>query len=806
MSAATRVPVAGLLASAMLVVVAPALVAQDLYDVTVLRTLSFDFHDEDWLELLEDNYASQTNILADLTVDGDVYPDVGVRIRGNTSYFALPAGSEKFSLNVDIDFTHDGQDLLGYDSLNLNNGFRDPTFCREVVYNNYVAQFIANPRANHVVVTLEGENWGVYNNIQQFDKTMLSDWFDDDDGLRIKCPNDPTGPGLRYFGENPSSYMNAYEIKDDGGLADPWGTLIEVCDAVTNWPVSSWETIDEVFAVDPSIWSVVLENVLTDDDSYVHKGADFMTYRNPLDGRMVLLQTDANETFTETNWSPTLNFGSATKPVLSHVLDAPELRQRYMAHYREVLADLDWATFEPIFAAHRALIDEAVQNDPKKLYSYELFEDNFTETVFMPYGGLAGGNIIGLEEFIEERATYLGGQTELNTAGPTIADVTVSDLTPNPGQSVTVTATVTAAGSPIDTVELFYRETPTTGYERVTMTDGGSGVYAANLPVAGTSGQVVTCYVSATADNVYGSATFSPARTEWDPIVIEYVFGAVGGMRISEWMYSGDSGEFIEFTNMSESPVDMTGWSFDDDHVTPGEFDLSGFGVVAPGESVVLTEAVAEDFRLAWGLDPSVKIVGLLGDTEGNNIGRNDQLNLYDGSGTLVDRLTYGDEDVPGSVRTQDESGQTCCEHFGQDDALAWVLSGVGDDFGSFTATTGEIGTPGSYGSTSCGDCTIVGVPDVAQGVWLAPSRPNPFHASTEIAFRLDREGTVAVTVFDAAGRLVRRLADGRLGAGPHAMTWDGADAAGRQVPPGIYFVHLRSSGISETRKFVRIP
>lgn len=258
--------------------------AQDLYDTTVLRTINFAFHDADWLTRLRQSYASQTNILADMTVDGVTYPSVGVRIRGNTSYLALPAGSEKFSLNVDVDYVNPDQAVLGYKSLNLNNGFRDPTFCREVVYNNFVAQFIPNPRANHVVVTLNGQNWGVYINVQQFDKTMLSATFPDTGGLRIKCANNPNGPGLRYVGTSPSSYAG-YEIKDDGGLADPLGALIAVCNSVTNEPLATWQNIDTLFAIDPSVWSVVLENMLTDDDSYINKGADFMLYRNPTDGR-----------------------------------------------------------------------------------------------------------------------------------------------------------------------------------------------------------------------------------------------------------------------------------------------------------------------------------------------------------------------------------------------------------------------------------------------------------------------------------------------------------------------------------------
>lgn len=673
----------------------------DLYDTSVLRTFDIQFHDADWLPLLHASYPTETLIGADVTVDGVLYPNVGVRIRGNSSYFGLPPGSQKFSLKIKMDWMDENQELYGYDTINLNNAFHDPTFCREVAYNNFVAQFIPNPRASHAVVTLNGENWGVYVNTQQPDKTMLRSHFVDEDGLRIRCPNNPNGPGLRYVGESPALYMGGYEIQDDGGLADPWGGLIDVCDAVTNGPLGDWQAIDDIFAVDPSIWSVVFENMLTDDDSYVNKGADFMTYRDPLDGRTHLLQRDANETFSNSTWSVTRNFTAINKPVLSHVLSIPELRQRYMAHYRTVLPLLDWTYFEPIFTAHRELIDAAVQADPKKLYTYAQFQQNFTTTIVSPLPGLAGGPIVGLQQFVDSRSSFLAGALELITSGPTINSVTASDDTPDPADTVTITANVVPAGNPIAGVELFYRPTPFQGYDRVVMNGIGENNFRATLP-PGSAGQRVAYYVAATADNAFGSMTFLPELTERDPLFVEYTFGATGGMRISEWMYSGDSGEFVEFTNMSDDPVDMTGWSYDDSNQEPGKFSLSAFGVVLPGESVVITESPAEDFRTAWNLDASVKIIGDLGVDTGHNLGRNDEINLYVPSFVLVDRLTYGDEAFEGSIRTQDISGQTCAGIIGQNDVYGWVLSKVGDEFGSFTAATGEIGTPGSYSAPAC--------------------------------------------------------------------------------------------------------
>jgi hypothetical protein len=167
-------------------------------------------------------------------------------------------------------------------------------------------------------------------------------------------------------------------------------------------------------------------------------------------------------------------------------------------------------------------------------------------------------------------------------------------------------------------------------------------------------------------------------------------------MRITEYMYDahGDHGEFVEFTNMGMSPIDMTGWSFDDNSGSPGSFSLSAFGVVPPGASVVVTDEVAEEFREDWGLSA---LVGIIGDLD-QGLGRNDTINLYDASDALVDALSYGDQDFAGTIRTQEISGNpVSLAALGADDASLWALSVDGDEFGSHFSISEDLGNPGYY-------------------------------------------------------------------------------------------------------------
>ena len=161
---------------------------------------------------------------------------------------------------------------------------------------------------------------------------------------------------------------------------------------------------------------------------------------------------------------------------------------------------------------------------------------------------------------------------------------------------------------------------------------------------------------------------------------------------ITEWMYSGNFAEYVEFTNTSNAPVDMTGWSYDDDSRLPGTFDLSGAGTLQPGESFVIAEESAADFIAVWGLSG----VTVLGEYT-NNLGRNDEINLFDNGSNLIDRLTYGDENFPGSIRAQNFSGNPLPGYEGANDVIGWVLSFDGDTYGSWTSSWGDVGNPGVF-------------------------------------------------------------------------------------------------------------
>jgi predicted outer membrane repeat protein len=89
---------------------------------------------------------------------------------------------------------------------------------------------------------------------------------------------------------------------------------------------------------------------------------------------------------------------------------------------------------------------------------------------------------------------------------------------------------------------------------------------------------------------------------------------------------------------------------------------------------------------------------------------------------------------------------------------------------------------------------------------WLGYAWPNPTTGMTRISYSVPRTGApVYLEVFDAAGRLVKRLQDGQESAGVHEVVWHGDDDNGHRVAPGVYFYQLRWEGKRTARKLIMV-
>ena len=401
--------------------VAPADIAAvraPLYDPHVLRTVFLEFEREDWESELAAFYGTDVDIPATLIVDGTRYPDVGVHFRGASSFMMVPDGLKR-SLNVSVDFRHANQHVNGHRTLNLLNSHDDPTFLRSVLFFDAARAYLAAPRANYVRVVINGESWGVYVNVEQFNKDFVRDRFGSADGARWKVPGRPNGRGgLEYLGDDPAPYRAIYEIKTRDDAAS-WNGLIELCRVLNTTPPDRLEsTLAPILDIDGILEFLALDTALVNGDGYWVRASDYHLYRDPA-GRFHLVPHDANETFSArgggpgrmgggggggrggpggpgmrggATLDPLVGLDDPTRPLRSKLLAVPALREKYLGYVRDIATRwLDWAALGPRVDAYRSVIADAVRADTRKLDSDEAFDSG----------------VAALKAFVEERRAFL---------------------------------------------------------------------------------------------------------------------------------------------------------------------------------------------------------------------------------------------------------------------------------------------------------------------------------------------------------------------------------------------------------------
>jgi spore coat protein CotH len=629
----------------------------DLYDNSVLRTFFVDFEADDWEAEMAAFYRTDVEIPANLTIDGKTYKNVGIRFRGNSSFFSLSDG-QKRSLNIAVNLADDKQRIHGYKTLNLLNSHADSSFLRTVLFDRIARDFIPAPKANLVRVVINGQNWGVFINEQQVNSDFADEWFNERGGDRWKVPPDFSGGGaLSYKTDNPEDYRRSYEIKSKD-TEEAWKSLVDLCRTLKDIPDEKIETeLDGKLNIDRALWFLALDNIFGDGDGYFSRGSDYYVYRDARHGRFHMLPHDSNETFRlggggefgrgpggggrgrgpgggglagfnqpprgnappqgeadSGGQSPVLHENESRLPVVSRLLGVPALRARYLAHVRTIATEwLDWKKLGPVFDAQHAMIFEDVKDDTRKLYSFDDFADaRNAESV----GRGPGAKAIGFKRFADARRNYLLSHPEIDRPLPAIQSVTTVKKM-EAGKPIDITIHATGGEAIADRVILYYSTGHESPFETAVIGSSEQGIYSARIP-AQRGGTAVRYYVEARADAKTGTTVFYPNRAEAGPLTFKVTpdFADESTVIINEVLASntrtladpqGEFDDYVELHNVSDAAADLSGryltdsksslrkWAFPDGTKIPA----GGFLIIWADEDGKASPGLHASFKLS---------------------------------------------------------------------------------------------------------------------------------------------------------------------------------------------------------------
>ena len=460
--------------------------AQDLFDLASVREIKVTFKEKNWDVKLDSLHklGNEFRLIGSVKIDGILYDSVGIRYKGNSSYNNVRAQNlSKLPFNIKASEVRPLQRFSGnYETLKLTNIFRDPSYVREVLSYEMVRKYTTGCKANYIKLYVNDKFLGVYNSIEPIEEQFLSANFNGfTKGVLVKCDQDweakPVGScaindksSLAYLGDDPTCYKPFYDLKTKYGTKE----FLKFVKSLNKEP----QNLEKNINVDQVLWMHALNTVMVNLDSYYGKlSHNYYMYRDSsglwtpifwdlnlsfggfrLDGvAQTQLTNEQMQTLTPFN-----HIQNGQYPLISIIFKNESYRKIYLAHIRTILNDY-CANGEYLKRAQaiQNQIDTYIKSDDNKLYPYETFKANLSQTV-----DAGKAKIVGLSELMTARTTFLQNHPTIKVVTPVLSEVKANTA----GENTNVTVKTMNALK----VTLYYRANIFAAFKTIAMKDDGT--------------------------------------------------------------------------------------------------------------------------------------------------------------------------------------------------------------------------------------------------------------------------------------------------------------------------------------------
>ncbi|MFZ5476520.1 MAG: CotH kinase family protein [Myxococcota bacterium] len=330
--------------------------AEALFSPDTLHVVTLTIEPDAMDRMVDDLYSY---VPAELTVDGAVFPDVGVRIKGRLGSLRVPP--DKAAFKVDL-LELGGTDTLGgLEKINLNNMVQDCAKTHELAaYGIHRLVGLPAARVGYAQLFLNGEDYGVYSLVEDYDDEFLQDNFADASGNLYDGDYVLWRDGS-YTLVDFTAQAQAYFELDEGvdvGLAD----LAAITQAVARATADDFEgVVGPLVDLDQLAAFVAVSAWTGHADSYSYYSNNYRVYLDPArDGRAVFFPWDPDWAF-YAGTSVDAPYGVLAQKCLA---DA-SCREDVRAAIETLSATVPGSQVQADVEAAVALLEEPLRDDPK---------------------------------------------------------------------------------------------------------------------------------------------------------------------------------------------------------------------------------------------------------------------------------------------------------------------------------------------------------------------------------------------------------------------------------------------------------
>lgn len=262
---------------------------------------------------------------ATITIDGVRVARVGVRKKGLIGSVV----STRPSLKIKFDEFVDDQTFLGLDGLTLNNNNQDQTLVQSyLAYDLFRRAGVPAPRASFAHVRVNGEDLGVYTNLEGIDKPFLRRVFGSSNGVLYES----------YAGDFVGGFGQI--VEKSGGRRQDRSRLGALGTVLSDAGPVSVARIGELIDLDTFMRMWAVESLMGHWDSYSGNRNNFYLYANPATRKLHFIPWGADALFEDPGPLQTAVVPKSFKAMgvlCQRLWELPEMRDRYRALMRELL-------------------------------------------------------------------------------------------------------------------------------------------------------------------------------------------------------------------------------------------------------------------------------------------------------------------------------------------------------------------------------------------------------------------------------------------------------------------------------------
>ena len=741
-----------------------------IYDETEIATINITI-DADDLEWMYNWQNVESDSLHPATIHfqnahiNETVDSVGFRLRGNTS-----RTSAKKSFKVDFNHFFPGRDFFDVEKLNLNGEHNDPSIVRsKICWDLFQDIGMVASRAAHVKVFINGDYYGLYISVEHVDDSFLSRNYADDSGNLWKClwPAD-----LSYRGDDPEDYhpyyddKRPYELKTNKDEYD-YSKLARLIRILHQTP----DSLELVLDIKETIQYFAM-NILTGGwDDYRFLKNNYYLYHDPSDDLIHWIPYDYDNTFSidwfDIDWSTIDPYDYAVidndgRPLTEYLFSQTRYKNlfsHFLQFYKNQFMNLDTVQTNMEFFVD--YLYTAAEEDIYRTLDYGFTLDDFVNSYGYDFQNAHVKQ--GIMEFFQHRESSLDDQINFEDGSTIIYEARIKNNIMVLGDTVNMAASV--FGSPSN-FHMFYAKAGATDWNSEpvifspdTLSDliEDHDRWTADIIIDSTGHYY--WYLLATSEGVserypvYDFMSFEVIdEVAAQPVVINELLAINETINMDE---AGEYDDWIELWNYSDLQVDLSRHYLTDvnDDLEKWQFPDSGV-MINPGEFLIIW---CDDDQEQGSLHTNFKL---------SSGGEYLAMVLPDGQ-TILDSITF-------PVQNQDVSYGRSADAQDQ-----WIYM-----------------TP-SPGASNSG-LMVQNDPVVVNAFRINRLYPNPFNSSLWIEFTVDKvNDQVELHLISLTGRTVFTTRFEVSHSGHNSIPIH----LNNQLGSGFYFLHMKTSDHTETRK-----